>query len=274
MPLKSGLYLRILLSCASNKSQMKKTILLIALALSPLFTMAQDDVIEQKIETLLTITNSRETFNNVIASMVESQKGVLADNQFLDKFKQEMYTNGYDTIHKIVLDIYKNNLSEKEIDDFIEFYQSESGQSYIEKMPSILTEAMTASENWGMALAEELTGKVEDFNEKNFNLVLEEDLSRFRTGEYKGYNNIYADISITRGEEFQIENNGVNTYKASVTWLSNNRYKLIALDFYEKEIPESTLIVNIYETTENSYKFVSKLEKYEVYLDGEVTKVE
>jgi hypothetical protein len=42
----------------------------------------------------------------------------------------------------MMIQIYRDNLTQKEVDGMLKFYRSESGRAYVEKMPAITQEVM------------------------------------------------------------------------------------------------------------------------------------
>ena len=83
---------------------------------------------------------------------------------------------------------------------------------------------------------------------------------------------------------FKIERNGVDehTYSdhdddewfAKIIWLANNKYLEMTADRQWPNPNYDTTVVNIYETTDTSYYYVSKDVKYNKYYEGYVVKIE
>ncbi|WP_420348321.1 DUF2059 domain-containing protein [Pelagibius sp.] len=57
--------------------------------------------------------------------------------------------------------IYERVFTEEELDAMLAFYKSPAGQSMIKKMPAMMAETVPLSQRWGMALMQNLPGRVE-----------------------------------------------------------------------------------------------------------------
>ncbi len=57
--------------------------------------------------------------------------------------------------------IYAEVFTEEELDAMLAFYTSPAGQSMIKKMPQMMGHTMQLSQQWGMALFQNLPGRVE-----------------------------------------------------------------------------------------------------------------
>ena len=116
---------------------------------------AQEDILDEKVSRLLELTGSKQQFEVVIDNMVEMQRGQFEDilgDEFYDKLKIRMKTEGYHVLLDSIAPIYKKHLTEKELDGMIKFYESDVGKSMIEKMPLITSESMMIGAAWGCLL--------------------------------------------------------------------------------------------------------------------------
>jgi len=260
---------------------MKKTIKLIlclTLITSCLQVTAQEKL-EDKVKKLLEVTGSKAQFDNVIDQMIDLQKeayqGVLEDD-FFTRFKQRIKETGFKEIHQKIIPVYVKHLTEEEIDGLIEFYESEVGKSYIKKQPLITQESMQIGAEWGGKIGAEIAEEL--FNEANevklkelFDVELEEDCSKFKKGTYKYLLRDDLEIQIARKGNKQVERTGDRIRKIKIKWISNNRYTEI--EDGEEEIPDNITIVNIYEITDSSYKYVARVGNEDHYFEGEIFKI-
>lgn len=98
--------------------------------------------------------------------------------------------------------------------------------------------------------------------------------SNFRTGKFI-YIGINDGIVILRDSCYQTESNGIKKIKMKIEWISDCKYKLTFVEPITKEdeiLQNKTILVTIYETTNNTYKFYSEAEEKILY--GELEKIE
>lgn len=101
-------------------------------------------VVLEKARKLIDIMGFAESYrilvnNRIVTLMKESPH----DAQYIARAKQALDDN-LDSITEIVARVYSRNFNEKNIDDFIEFFSTESGKLWGEKSPTILLEAENA----------------------------------------------------------------------------------------------------------------------------------
>lgn len=88
----------------------------------------------------------------VLMQNMSTQMGVQASEQAtFDKYYSQMITLlqdelSWEKMEPSVVDIYNRNFSEKEIDDMLAFYKTETGQSLLTKMPVVMQESMQMSQ--------------------------------------------------------------------------------------------------------------------------------
>lgn len=83
--------------------------------------------------------------------------------QVIELTRTEM---NWSTLEGPLTDIYVKNFSQKELDDIIAFYNSESGKSMIEKMPGITRESMQLSQGIMANLMPKIQQLSLDFQQK------------------------------------------------------------------------------------------------------------
>jgi hypothetical protein len=173
-----------------------------------------------------------------------------------------------------LIPIYKEYLTETEVDGIIKFYESDLGKSLVEKTPLIMNDAMAVGAQWGDELGQEIGKIVNESNIINFTKDPVEDCSIFKEGTFTAINSTGARYSFVRKGDHQIETSDNNSFKYKIKWNSNNKYSLIDLDANNKEVFESEVVVNIYEVNGNTYKYICKALNGIKFYRGEITKVE
>ena len=113
----------------------------------------------ESVEELLNLVDAKSVINTVYSQMDQVFKGMgqqlgvkPSEQEVFDKFmskvasmmKEEM---NWDKMKDQMINIYLKHYSEKEIQDQITFYKSDSGQSMIKKQPAVLKDTMMFSQN-------------------------------------------------------------------------------------------------------------------------------
>jgi len=242
------------------------------------------DTIEDKIQKILELTGAKEQFNLVIDQLItlEQENNQILDESFFDKFRERAKEKGFDEISRKLMPVYLKHFTEEEIDGLIEFYESDIGKSLIKKTPLIMSESMEIGAEWGGQIGKEIAEEVflkskeeEQVElEQKFNLEIEEDCTKFKEGKFMYYLPDNTEIEFTRKKNKQIEIFDEKVLKYKIKWISNNRYTLTGMQKSYKNAPSDILTVNIYSVTKNSYKYISKMEGVDMYVDGEIIKKE
>jgi len=210
-----------------------KTYLCLLLSVCTFFGLtAQEKSFEDKIKRMLEINGSKESFDVVITNMIELQKQSYndqVDDQFFDKFEDEIRQDGFESIVELLIPIYKKHLAEDDLDTIIKFYETDAAKALVEKTPIIIQESMSVGAEWGEQLALKVIDKIENSNEMRFKRELPEDACEaFKEGNFEMF---YVDESTTpptkhkilieRNGNFQVEKMNSNTshFKLSVSVL-------------------------------------------------------
>ncbi len=233
---------------------------------------------EEKVERMLELTGSKQQFDMVITQMIDLQRdgyGSILGDDFFNEFEKRAKDEGFAEISKGLTPVYLKHFSAQEIDALIKFYESDIGKSLVEKTPMIMKESMAIGAEWGRKIGEEIVGTIraEALNselQSKFNSKLEEDCSRFKIGKFYYYTDEHSKIEVVRTADRQIEKENGEESEMKIQWLSNSRYAFTNMKEIDPNLPSDTLTVNIYEATENSYKFVAKMEGIDYYYEQEL----
>jgi hypothetical protein len=110
------------------------------------------------VKKLLELTDAESMVNVVYEQMeqmvasTQSQLGLKGEElaMFNEYYKQVIELTrtemNWATLEGPITDIYVKNFTQKELDDIIAFYNSDSGQSMVKKMPGITRESMQLSQ--------------------------------------------------------------------------------------------------------------------------------
>lgn len=252
--------------------------ILLLLVFSMNITYCQQTDYEKKVYRMMELSGVKKNFDMALESMIQIQKDSYGDtydlsDEYFSKLEVELRKSGEQKLLPMLAPIYKKHLTEEQLDGIIAFYESEVGQSLVNKTPLIVADAMQVGAIWGEEIGLELINRLQESDELDFEARLDDDCSKFHNGNFEETNNIDFIAKINRENGVQTEAySGTNT-KYSITWVSNNRYVLIGLDAEGNEIQDIEIIVNIYEVLNDSYKYVAKMKGVDDFKKGEIRKV-
>jgi uncharacterized protein len=71
----------------------------------------------------------------------DEQRRILADTQekVQSLVREEL---SWGKLEPTIIEVYRDNLTQKEVDGMLKFYRSESGRAFVEKMPAVMQEMM------------------------------------------------------------------------------------------------------------------------------------
>lgn len=226
------------------------------------------DTLEQRIIHLLDVSGSKKGFDVAINQMIDMQKGIYEDelgNEFFEMLREEIINIGREDLYELLIPIYKKHFTLEEIEGIIEFQESEIGRKMTDKMPLIMSESMQQGAIWGEELGEKIIKKIIESDE--FKMTAEPaGCSTMQNGKWKikmPGSDIYT--TVERKDGRQVESLSEDDFCSfKVEWLSACKYSMTVIkcqdDTIEAEMKKHTLITNIYEVTENGYKFITKFD--------------
>lgn len=161
-----------------------KIILIILIAIVSSNVVAQENSKDQKLMELVDLMDMDSMVESMYSQMevmmqnVATEMGVTPSEQpIFDEYYSKMTLvmrdeMSWKKMEPGVLDIYRRNFTEKEIDDMLVFYKSASGRSLLKKMPVITNESMTLGQELMMKTIPKL---------KEISTELAKDLEKTRT---------------------------------------------------------------------------------------------
>jgi hypothetical protein len=135
---------------------------------------ANDKAKHDKIVALLELTGALNLGKQVGTAMLGQLESLFsnggADPKAADLFRKR-FTEAIDKEMAIgsplitdIVDVYARHYSEKELDDMITFYRTETGKKLIKSMPEVVGECMAAGQKWGtgkgVEIAKEIAEKI------------------------------------------------------------------------------------------------------------------
>lgn len=120
---------------------------------------------QQSVKQLMQLTGAGNLSVQILNQLVTSFKR-MAPNQpqkFWDDFAAQADP---DELENMIIPIYQKYLSEKEIQQLIEFYSSPLGKKLVSVQPQIMQESIQVGQEWGKSLARDVSAKINSGNSK------------------------------------------------------------------------------------------------------------
>ncbi|MFA5501787.1 MAG: DUF2059 domain-containing protein [Sulfurovaceae bacterium] len=153
---------------------MKKLIFILLVLLHSVFANADDIAKRESVEKLLKVMNV-DSMVEVMYSETEQMYPKIAKDLKLTKSEQHIFNKFILNVTKVmkeeitweklkepIIGIYMKHYSEKEINDLLAFYDTETGQSIIKKMPIVMKDSMMVSRTMLIELAPKFNKFSED----------------------------------------------------------------------------------------------------------------
>lgn len=116
---------------------------------------------QEKVKELMEITGSGNIGKYFADNMIGYMSKAYPDipEFVLEEFKSEIKPN---ELQAMVVPIYEKHFTEKEIDDILMFYKTDTGKKLIEKLPIILQESTIIGEKWGKEIGQKVLNKLKE----------------------------------------------------------------------------------------------------------------
>ena len=235
-----------------------------------------------KIQSLLNVLESDNRIGKMLNELINSQieAAEFSDSVFWEKYKSKMYPILQDSIKPEIISIYDKYFSEQEIDVMYDFYSSDLGKQTLTKMDKISQEIMAVTlyrvRTMIDEILEEEAGRLE--NEIDYKTNNEfTGCDKFRIGKFQYISSDSLVYYYDRTETQQIETFGEGRTVFNISWLNDCKYELVIESTnnpYMSEQIGMKMIVNIFEVSGDSYKYVLQVENSSKIFEGELTKIE
>jgi|AntRauTorcE11897_2_1112592.scaffolds.fasta_scaffold27034_2 hypothetical protein len=141
---------------------MKKLVLTLTLVLFSSALYAQEDSHMQAVNELVDVMHMEQQMNESAERMFEMQAKQMPQIKQYEDVMMEFF-NKYITWEKIgdqVKQVYKNNFSEQQLRELIDFMETDTGQAFAKKSPTVMQEVASISQGIVMEHQQELTQKM------------------------------------------------------------------------------------------------------------------
>ena len=155
---------------------MKHLILIVAMLISGNLLTAQSNdslattELDAKIARLLELSGAEAQFLGAVDNMMAMQRQQVDANavpaEFWDEFSKEIHTEGWQLILPDLTAVYRNNMTEEEIDYQIAYFDSPLGQQIVAKQGTIMQQSMAAGQQWGVTMATRVNERLQEAMEK------------------------------------------------------------------------------------------------------------
>jgi len=115
---------------------------------------------KEDIRRLLKITGTPELGLRIAERIVKNIKRSHPDvpDKFWAEFEQEMTKEEF---IGIIVPLYDEHFTHDDIKKLIEFYKTDVGQKYVDKLPDLSTKSMQAGRRWGQKLGQRIVDKLQ-----------------------------------------------------------------------------------------------------------------
>lgn len=143
---------------------MKKIFIIWMLVMLGFSSVSQDKTgYQTKLESLFELSGTEETFKVAINQTMGMFKQQYANvpMEVWDKVETRFLKTSLGELTTMLVPVYEKHLSESDLDEIIQFYESPVGQKYALKTHMIMQESMQVGQTWGMKIGEQLTKELE-----------------------------------------------------------------------------------------------------------------
>jgi len=138
--------------------------LFLTISLSTFASAGQNsNTYEEDLKYLFKINGSKASYQESIKAMIVQLRSQDSDipAEYWDKTEVEFVKTSANDLIKMLLPIYKQNLSHDDVLAMIDFYESVAGKRIAQKLPKLTTESMQAGLSWGQAIKAKIRADIE-----------------------------------------------------------------------------------------------------------------
>lgn len=126
-----------------------------------------DNTYAKTLEKLFEVSGSEESYKAAIKQMATMFKQQYSDidNEFWNDFEKEFLNTSLNDIVEMLVPVYMKYMTEEDLKEMINFYQTPIGIKYAKSTPLIMQESMQVGQQWGLKIGKEFQEKM---NEKGY----------------------------------------------------------------------------------------------------------
>ena len=120
---------------------------------------AEESEERKAIRKLLDITGTPKLGLQIAKRIISQMKRAHPNvpEEFWTEFEKEM---NKDAFIEMIIPVYEKHFTLEDIEKLIEFYQTDVGRKYVEKLPKLTSESMQAGRQWGRRLGQKVVDKL------------------------------------------------------------------------------------------------------------------
>lgn len=120
---------------------------------------------EQVARKLFEVARLTEVGKSISTQLIQLQKKRMPDipDQFWSDFSKEVDLKA---LNEKIVQLYIKNLTVKEMEEITAFYKTETGQTFLNKLPVLQQETMMVGRQWGMSLRMQITKRLQEVDLK------------------------------------------------------------------------------------------------------------
>ena len=126
--------------------------------------------IDDKIARLLELSGAEAQFLGAIDNMLAMQQqqidSTLVPTAYWAEISKEAHQEGWQLILPELTAVYRNNMTEEEIDYQIAYFNSPMGQQIVAKQGTIMQQSMAVGQRWGMDMGARVAQRLQEAMEK------------------------------------------------------------------------------------------------------------
>ena len=126
--------------------------------------------LDAKIARLLELSGAEAQFLGAVDNMMAVQRQQVGNDavpaEFWDEFSKEIHAEGWQLILPDLTAVYRNNMTEEEIDYQIAYFDTPLGQQIVAKQGTIMQQSMAAGQQWGVTMATRVNERLQEAMEK------------------------------------------------------------------------------------------------------------
>jgi hypothetical protein len=148
---------------------MKKLMYTLVLCAGFIFTAtAQSDAYKSKLDKMFEVSGSKKAYNVAIDQVVTMfrQQNSEIEEKIWDDFAATFKSSALKDLTNVLAPVYHKYLNEKDLDNIIAFYQSESGAKLGLNTPAIMQESMQIGQQWGQKIGADFAKKLADYQKQ------------------------------------------------------------------------------------------------------------
>ncbi len=126
--------------------------------------------LDDKIERVMELSGASRNFITGVDRMIDVQRQNPAyealGDAFWDEFQEEVRATGFKSLLPGLIQVYKDNYTEEEIDHLLAYFEDPVTQSITAKNPAVMQQSMTVGSEWGQELAVKITDRLAEAMEE------------------------------------------------------------------------------------------------------------